>query len=68
MMTRDEAIELQQSLNWKAFEKELKQCIQMDTYKILNEKDINAIIRLQERIKVFGEVIELPNNIAEREE
>ena len=67
-MNREQAIELKESLLWKDFVEELKRYIAMDTHKILNERDIDTVIRLQERIKVFTEVIELPANIAEREE
>jgi hypothetical protein len=67
VMTRDEAIELQQNANWKKLVKELDTIIVADQEKLLNAP-VEDMVKLQEKIKAYRLLTRMPAIIAEREE
>ena len=66
-MTREQAIELEQSMNWRLLAGEIDLLIKSSTEELIltDEKEIT---RLQEKIKALRFCMRLPNIIAEREE
>jgi hypothetical protein len=67
-ITRDQAINLDNNENWKAFTGELSKIILAESEDLLKVTDQADFIRLQERVKAFRFVIKFPSLLAEREE
>jgi len=66
-MNRQEAIEIQTHPAWRALVEEMHSLTKMYTDKLVDAEGPD-VIRTQERIKAIRQCINLPQQIAEREE
>ena len=67
-MTRQQAIDLDHDIKWKALRSELDKIIDTEHEKLLFSENPEEIVRLQERVKALRFVTRFPSIIAEREE
>ena len=67
MMTRQQAIDLDNDIKFIALKKEMDKVIEMENAKLLR-CGLDEVIRYQERIKALSFCMRFPQIVAEREE